>query len=56
MLALDLSPSGDSDAVKTQLDSFGIHDGDEVHIFPIAPYNEDAIYVQGHVLRPGRYS
>jgi protein involved in polysaccharide export with SLBB domain len=56
MLALNDSPSGDSDAVKKQLDSFAIHDGDEVHIFPIAPYNEDAIYVQGHVLRPGRYS
>lgn len=56
MLTLNLSPSGDSDDVKRQLDSFTIHDGDEVHIFPIAPYNEDAIYVQGHVLRPGRYS
>ncbi|HEV2183448.1 MAG TPA: SLBB domain-containing protein, partial [Candidatus Acidoferrales bacterium] len=56
MLALNLSPNGDSDDVKKQLDSFLIHDGDEVHIFPIAPYNEDAIYVQGHVLRPGRYS
>jgi len=55
MLTLPLSPSGDPDAAK-QMDSFGIQDGDEVHIFPIAPYNEDAIYVQGHVLRPGRYS
>jgi len=56
MLAVDLSPSGDADAVQKQLDSFAVHDGDEVHIFPIAPYNEDAVYVQGHVLRPGRYS
>jgi len=56
MLSLDLSPAGDGDPVKKQLDSFKISDGDEVHIFPIAPYNEDAIYVQGHVLRPGRYS
>src|SRR5215471_17696585 len=56
MLALNLSARGDSDDVKQQLDSFAIHDGDAVHIFPIAPYNEDAIYVQGHVLRPGRYS
>jgi len=56
MLTLPLPPSGDPDAVKKQMDSFGIQDGDEVHVFPIAPYNEDAIYVQGHVLRPGRYS
>jgi protein involved in polysaccharide export with SLBB domain len=56
MLSLNLLPSGDSEELKKQLDSFTIHDGDEVHIFPIAPYNENAIYVQGHVLRPGRYS
>ena len=36
--------------------TFRIQDGDEIHIFPIAPYNQDAIYLQGHVLRPGQYS
>jgi protein involved in polysaccharide export with SLBB domain len=56
MLALDLSPAGDVDSAKKQLDAFKVNDGDEVHIFPIAPYNEDAIYIQGHVLRPGKYS
>jgi len=56
MLTLDLSPSGDPDSTKKQLDALKINDGDEVHIFPIAPYNEDAIYLQGHVLRPGRFS
>jgi protein involved in polysaccharide export with SLBB domain len=56
MLTLNLSPAGDADDAKKQLDAFKINDGDEVHIFPIAPYNEDAIYLQGHVLRPGRFS
>ena len=56
MLTLDLLPTGDADSIKGQLDAFKINDSDEVHIFPIAPYNEDAIYVQGHVQRPGRYS
>src|SRR5580692_3564031 len=56
MLTLNLSPAGDADSVKKQLEGFKINDGDEVHIFPIAPYNEDAIYLQGHVLRPGRFS
>jgi protein involved in polysaccharide export with SLBB domain len=56
MLTLDLSPAGDADSAKKQLEAFKISDGDEVHIFPIAPYNEDAIYLQGHVLRPGRFS
>jgi protein involved in polysaccharide export with SLBB domain len=56
MLTLDLSPTGDTDSAKKQLEAFKINDNDEVHIFPIAPYNEDAIYLQGHVLRPGRFS
>jgi protein involved in polysaccharide export with SLBB domain len=56
MLTLDLSPNGNPDAVTQQLSSFKIQDGDQIHIFPIASYNEQAIYLQGHVLRPGRYS
>src|SRR5437879_7006402 len=56
MLTLDLLPAGDADSTNKQLEAFKINDGDEIHIFPIAPYNEDAIYIQGHVLRPGRYS
>jgi protein involved in polysaccharide export with SLBB domain len=53
MLSIDLSADGGGDA---QLNTFKIKDGDEIHIFPIAPYNQDTIYLQGHVLRPGKYS
>jgi polysaccharide export outer membrane protein len=56
MLSLDLTATGDSEAVDRQLQAFKIQGGDQVHLFPIASYNEDAIYLQGHVLRPGRYS
>jgi protein involved in polysaccharide export with SLBB domain len=56
MLSLDISPNDDADALMKQLSAFKIQDGDQIHIFPIAPYNEMAIYLQGHVLRPGRYS
>ena len=28
----------------------------EFESIPIAPYNQDTIYLEGHVLRPGRYS
>ena len=56
MLTLNLSPDSTTAAVGEQLSSFKIQDGDEIHIFPIAPYNQQAIYLQGHVLRPGRYS
>ncbi len=56
MLTLNLSPDSNSTAVAERLSSFKVRDGDQIHIFPIASYNEQAIYLQGHVLRPGRYS
>jgi protein involved in polysaccharide export with SLBB domain len=56
MLTLDLSSTSDPQAIDKQLQAFQIRDGDQIHIFPIAAYNEDSIYLQGHVLRPGRYS
>jgi polysaccharide export outer membrane protein len=56
MLTLNLSPDGDSTSVNQQMSSFKVQDGDQIQIFPIASYNEQAIYLQGHALRPGRYS
>lgn len=56
MLSLDI-PDGDGSAeITKKLDSFAIQDGDKIRVYPIAPYNEGAIYLQGHVLRPGQYS
>ncbi len=56
MLSMNISETKDAEVVNKQLESFAIQDADKVHIFPIAPYNQDAIYLQGHVLRPGHYS
>jgi polysaccharide export outer membrane protein len=56
MLSLDI-PEADNDSEVTQkLESFEIQDGDRIRVFPIAPYNQDAVYLEGHVIRPGRYS
>jgi polysaccharide export outer membrane protein len=56
MLSLELSPTADAAALMKQMSAITVQDGDEINIFPIAPYNESAIYLRGHVLRPGRYS
>lgn len=56
MLSLNVAPDADAAAISNQLSSFQIQDGDKVRIFPIAPYNQDTVYLEGHVLRPGRYS
>ena len=56
MLSLDVGESGDKEALRAAFEKFSVQDGDEIHIFPIAPYNTSAVYLEGHVLRPGRYS
>ena len=58
MLSLNIPSSDDSskEDIKKQLESFKIQDGDSVRLFPIAPYNQNAVYVEGNVLRPGKYS
>jgi protein involved in polysaccharide export with SLBB domain len=56
MLSLEIPDVADSAEVTKKLESFEIRDGDRIRVFPIAPYNQDAIYLDGHVIRPGRYS
>jgi polysaccharide biosynthesis/export protein len=56
MLSVEINDTSDSEAVRAQMNGFAVQDGDEIHIFPIAPYNSASIYLVGHVLRPGRYS
>jgi polysaccharide biosynthesis/export protein len=56
MMTLDINGTDDQAAVTQKLEAFKVEDGDKVRIFPIAAYNEDAIYLEGHVIRPGRYS
>ncbi|HEX5425395.1 MAG TPA: SLBB domain-containing protein [Candidatus Acidoferrales bacterium] len=56
MLSLNVPEADGSAAITKALESFEIRDGDSIRVFPIAPYNQDAIYLEGHVLRPGQYS
>ncbi len=44
------SPQTDRDAIA----AFQVRDGDRIRIDPILPYSERAIYLEGHVARPGR--
>lgn len=56
MLSLDIPADGSTADASKQLESFQIHDLDKIRIFPIAPYATDAVYLEGHVIRPGKYS
>ncbi len=53
MLNVQLPESPASAA--TQLAAFAIQDQDHVVIAQILPYNEQAVYLDGHVFRPGKY-
>lgn len=56
MLSLDI-PDSDNDAdVTAKLKAFAIQPGDRIRVFPIAQGNEDTVYLEGHVVRPGRYA
>ncbi len=44
------SPETDSKIIA----AFQVKDGDRIRVEPILPYSERAIYLEGHVLRPGR--
>ncbi len=56
MLSLDAGETSDKELLRAAFEKFQIQDGDEINIFPIAPYNSGGVYLEGHVLRPGRYS
>jgi protein involved in polysaccharide export with SLBB domain len=48
-------PEGSTAASSRKLmEEFAIQDGDRISIAPVLPYSERAIYVEGHVVRPGR--
>ena len=49
-IAGEQAPQADRDAIK----AFQVKDGDRVRVEPILPYSERAIYLEGHVVRPGR--
>jgi protein involved in polysaccharide export with SLBB domain len=47
---------GKDQAAAAALATFPVQDGDQVLISPILPYNEQVVFLDGHVFRPGRYA
>ena len=44
-----------ADALKQKLADFQVQAGDDVVITQILPYNQQAVYLEGHVFSPGKY-
>jgi protein involved in polysaccharide export with SLBB domain len=51
---VDLPEGSTLESSSTQMDAFKVRDGDRVIVAPILPYSEKAVYVSGHVVRPGK--
>ncbi len=46
---------GSADQDEKDIENFELRDGDRIHVAPIAPFSERLVYVEGHVVRPGRH-
>jgi protein involved in polysaccharide export with SLBB domain len=53
-LTLKASDDSGPQAEASVVASFQVKDGDRIRIGPILPYSQRAIYLEGHVARPGR--
>jgi len=54
-VSLDLPLPNTPQSTLQAIASFNIKDGDRIRVEPILPHSERAIYVEGHVVRPGKY-
>src|SRR5260370_10994676 len=55
MLSLNLPENGDVQAAEDAFKRVQIKDGDSITVAPILPFSNSAVYLQGHVFRPGKY-
>jgi protein involved in polysaccharide export with SLBB domain len=53
-VSLESKPSDTVQSIQAQIATFEVKDGDRINVAPILPYSERAIYVEGHVVRPGK--
>ena len=42
--------------MTSALENFKIQDGDKIRISPILPYSEQTVYLDGHVVHPGKHA
>ncbi|MGA9060101.1 MAG: SLBB domain-containing protein [Terracidiphilus sp.] len=54
MLRVQIPDSSNGEAAK--LPPFQVQDGDSIEVSPILPYNDQVVYLDGHVFKPGPYA
>jgi protein involved in polysaccharide export with SLBB domain len=53
-VTLTVAAGDDAQADEAKPGAFAVKDGDRVRVAPIVPWSEKVIYLDGHVVRPGR--
>ena len=53
-LSVEVPDSADPDVVHSKFEQFEVKDGDRIRVATVLPYNERVVYLQGHVVRPGK--
>lgn len=53
-LTVSMDPPGDPKTDGADLTHFIVQDGDRIDVAPILPWSERVVYLEGHVVRPGR--
>src|SRR5208282_996805 len=53
---LSVRASDGAQGSAAELSAFKVQDGDNVTVAPILPYNNELVYVVGHVFKPGSYA
>lgn len=56
MMSVNVSGGTGIQAADDAFKRFRIQDGDIVTVLPILPYSNRAVYLEGHVFRPGKFS
>ncbi len=56
MMSVNVSGGAGTQAADDAFKRFRIQDGDIVTVLPILPYSNRAVYLEGHVFRPGKSS
>lgn len=55
MVNVKFTPVVAHESARRALGEFLVQDGDRVWVAPILPYNDQSVYLEGHVYRPGTY-
>ena len=52
----NLPENNNQEAAASALENFKIQDGDKIRISPVLPYSEKTVYLDGHVVHPGKHA